>query len=65
MVGKGMSNHVWLNEQYSFKLRVTSEGSETPRAVAAHNTNKVGSQFRPGKGFKTIVENTEFKKASG
>lgn len=57
-------NIVNLGEFGSFRLKIKSEGSETPEAVNAHNITRVASQFRPGKEFKKVIKNTEFEKAS-
>ncbi len=56
-------NIVNLGEFGSFRLKIKSEGSETPETVSAHNITNVLPQFRPGKSFKQVISNTEFEKA--
>ena len=56
-------NIIDLGEFGSFSLRIKSEGSETPEEVTAKNISNVLIQFRPGKAFKQVINDTEFKKA--
>lgn len=67
VVPKEMANGqiVDLGEFGSFKLRIKSDGQETPDAVSAKNITKIQPQFSPGKEFKKVIENTNFEKASG
>ena len=64
MIGERMGNHVRLSEFDSFKPSVKSNIAEISEAVTVHNVTKVAFQFRPGKEFKKVIENTEFEKAS-
>jgi len=56
-------NIVDLGEFGSFRLKIKSEGAETPAAVSAHNIKNVLAQFTPGKAFKQVIASTKFKKA--
>jgi predicted histone-like DNA-binding protein len=56
-------NIVALGDFGSFSLRVSSEGAETEEAVSAHAIKRVVAGFRPGKQFKKLLGDAEFKKA--
>lgn len=58
-------NIVQLGDFGSFWLRVKSEGAETEEQVNAHNIVNVLPKFTPGKEFKQVLKNTEFKKGGG
>jgi predicted histone-like DNA-binding protein len=53
-----------LGEFGTFKLRIKSDGSDTPEAVNAKNITKIMPQFAPRKAFKLVIENTEFTKTT-
>jgi predicted histone-like DNA-binding protein len=55
-------NIVELGDFGSFRLRVQSEGSDTPEEVKASNVKRVMPRFTPGKEFKQVLNNTEFVK---
>ncbi len=67
VVPKEMANGniVDLGEFGSFRLRIQSNGQETPEAVNASSITKILPRFSPGKEFKKIIENTTFEKTSG
>ena len=52
-----------LGDFGSFRLRIQSEGSDTPEAVTSANIKRVLPLFAPGKEFKQVLANTEFSKA--
>ena len=56
-------NIVYLGEFGSFRLRVKSKGADTIEGVNASNIINILPQFRPGKAFKKVIQNTDFKKA--
>ena len=56
-------NIVELGEFGSFRLRIQSEGAETPEGVTAHNIKKILPRFVPGKEFSRVLDTTEFVKA--
>ncbi len=56
-------NILALGEFGSFRLKIKSEGSDTPEAVRAGNITNVLPQFTPGKAFKQVLAATEFEKA--
>jgi len=58
-------NIVELGDFGSFSLRISSEGSETPEQVTAHNITKVRPRFNPGKRLKKMVKDISFEKSSG
>jgi predicted histone-like DNA-binding protein len=55
-------NTVQLGDCGSFSLRIQSTGEDSPGKVSAGNITKVLTTFRPGKRFKRILDNTEFRK---
>jgi len=55
-------NTVQLGDFGSFSLRIQSTGSDSPGKVSAGNITNVLTTFRPGKRFKRILDNTEFRK---
>jgi predicted histone-like DNA-binding protein len=57
-------NIIELGDFGSFRLRIQSEGADTPETVTAHNIKKVRPLFSPGKEFKQVLANTEFTKAT-
>jgi predicted histone-like DNA-binding protein len=57
-------NIIELGDFGSFRLRIQSEGENTPEDVSAHNIKKVKPLFSPGKEFKQVLANTEFNKAA-
>lgn len=56
-------NIVELGEFGSFRLRIKSEGSDTPEEVSSRNIKSVKPLFTPGKEFKQALNVTEFSKA--
>lgn len=57
-------NIVELGDFGSFFLRTKSEGSDTPEEVSAANITKTLPQFRPGKEFTQVLNNTRYEKLS-
>jgi len=56
-------NIVRLGDFGAFSLRIRSTGSDTEAEVSAHNITKALAGFRPGKRFKTALDNMDFEKA--
>ena len=56
-------NIVDLGDFGSFRLKIKSDGSDTPDAVSARNITNILPHFLPGKPFKQVISKTEFKKA--
>ena len=55
-------NIVSLGDFGTFRLRIQSEGADTPEEVTARNIINVLPRFTPGKEFKQALSNTEFTK---
>ena len=55
-------NIVNLGDFGSFWLRIKSEGAETEAGVNAKSIVNVLPKFTPGKEFRQVLKNTEFKK---
>lgn len=53
---------VQLGDFGSFWLRIKSEGSDTPEEVSDKNITNVLPRFTPGKEFKQVLNNIEFRK---
>lgn len=51
-----------LGEFGSLRLRVQSEGSDTPEEVSASNIKRAFARFSPGKRFKRVLRNITFQK---
>jgi len=51
-----------LGDFGSFRLRIRSEGSDTPEEVTAHNIVNVSVGFYPGKRFKGVLNDITFEK---
>jgi predicted histone-like DNA-binding protein len=56
-------NIVDLEEFGSFRLRIKTEGSDTPEEVTDRNIINILPQFLAGTAFKDIIDGTEFEKA--
>ncbi len=56
-------NIVDLGDFGSFRLKIKSDGSDTPDAVSARNITNILPHFLPSKPFKQVIAKTEFKKA--
>ena len=56
-------NIIELGDLGSFRLRIQSDGADTPEEVSADHIIKVLPRFCPGKEFKQVLANTEFRKA--
>jgi predicted histone-like DNA-binding protein len=65
LIPKELSNGniVELGDFGSFRLRVQTEGAETPEAVSARQIKKVLPRFVPGKEFQQVLDTSEFEKA--
>lgn len=53
---------VRLGDFGSFRLTITSEGSETEDDVTSSNIKGNKLKFQPGKVFKTVLNNIEYEK---
>ncbi|HBX70296.1 MAG TPA: hypothetical protein DEH25_13195 [Chloroflexi bacterium] len=53
-----------LGDFGSFRLRVQSQGSDTPEAFGADDINKVLLRFVPGKAFQQALSVIQFKKVT-
>ncbi len=54
---------VELGDFGSFRLKIKSDGAATPEAVTAKQITSIHPHFRPGKPFKQVIAQTEFKRA--
>ena len=55
-------NIVSLGDFGTFRLRIQSEGADSPEEVTAKNIKRVLPLFTPGKEFKQALSTTEFTK---
>lgn len=56
-------NIVTIGDLGSFRVSISSDGSDTAEEVNASNIKKAKILFRPGKKFKTMLNNLEYQKA--
>jgi len=52
-----------LGELGSYRISLSAEGVETAEEVVQSNIKKAKVLFRPGKGFRNMLRNLEYKKA--
>ena len=56
-------NIVDLGDFGSFRLRIQTDGSETPETVNAGKIRRVAVTFTPGKEFQQVLDAIQFEKA--
>lgn len=62
MLSKG--ENVKVGDMGTFRVSISSSGSDTPEAVTANNIRGAKIIFTPGKKFKTMLQTLKYEKVS-